>query len=181
MIRRTAQLVLSLFLLATACLALAGCGGEIEPQAEAETVEASTMVLAEPDNVTGKQRWLARVMFAEALSEPEVARKAVASVVLNRVEADNHPGTVYGVVHAKNGFTSVTRKSRLWRKSNDWGAMSQREKREWIECLHQAQDVLDGEHRDDIVAFKNVGVKSDAYFRSLRHVVTLGKLEFYAR
>ena len=153
--------------------ALIGCGGGDDSSGAAE-------VLAEPAGVTGEQRWLARVMFAEALNQSTDAREAVASVVLNRVDSPDYPDTVYGVIHQKNGFTSVTKDSPLWRKSDDWGAMNRAEKRGWIACLDEAKAVLDGDRLAGVIAFKNVGVEDDAYFRQLRPVKTAGRLQFYA-
>jgi hypothetical protein len=154
--------------------------GEVERTAEGPD-DAAVEVLAEPAGVTGEQRWLARVMFAEALSEPAEARKAVGAVILNRVEHDAYPADVYSVVHQRGGFTSVTQASPLWKKSDDWAAMSQVEKREWVACLEQAGEVLGGDRRPDLIAFKNVGLEPDAYFRQLDPAVTLGKLRFYTK
>ncbi|MEM1210129.1 MAG: cell wall hydrolase [Planctomycetota bacterium] len=173
MMRRPGRVVLILVVLAGWVGVIGGCGG-------GDDASGSATPLTEPAGVTGEQRWLARAMFAEALDQPAAARKAVASVVLNRVDAKDFPDTVYGVLHQKNGFTSVTTDSRLWRLSDDWGGMNEAERRGWIDCLNEAKAVLGGDRLAGVIAFKNTGVKDDAYFRALRPVKTLGKLEFYA-
>lgn len=171
---RPGRVALALIVLAGCAGLWVGCGGGEDAGSSAGEA------LAEPAGVTGKQRWLARVMFAEALDQPADARKAVASVVLNRVDSPDYPDTVYGVIHQKNGFTSVARNSPLWRKSDDWAAMDAAERRGWVDCLNEARDVIDGDRLAGVIAFKNIGIKDDAYFRSLRRVKTLGKLAFYA-
>ncbi|MEM9252085.1 MAG: cell wall hydrolase [Planctomycetota bacterium] len=154
---------------------IGGCGGGDEASPETATPAA------EPAGVTGEQRWLARVMFAEALDQSASARRAVGSVVLNRVDSADYPDTVYGVVHQKNGFASVTGDSPLWRKSDDWAAMNDAERRGWVECLHEAKAVIEGDRLSGVIAFKNAGLKDDAYFSTLRRVKTIGKLAFYAK
>lgn len=42
--------------------------------------------------------WLARIVYAEAGSEPYEGQVAVANVILNRVRNKNFPNTVYGVI-----------------------------------------------------------------------------------
>lgn len=42
--------------------------------------------------------WLARIVYAEAGSEPYKGQAAVASVILNRVRSSQFPDTVYGVI-----------------------------------------------------------------------------------
>lgn len=51
--------------------------------------------------------WLARVIAAEARGEPLLGQVAVGAVVLNRVESDRFPNTVYEVIFQPNQFESV--------------------------------------------------------------------------
>lgn len=51
--------------------------------------------------------WLARVIAAESRGEPLVGQVAVGAVVLNRVESDRFPNTVYEVIFQPNQFESI--------------------------------------------------------------------------
>ena len=50
---------------------------------------------------------LAQVVHGEARGESYTGQVAVAAVVLNRMENDNFPDTMYGVVFQKNAFTCI--------------------------------------------------------------------------
>lgn len=70
----------------------------------------------------GTVRWdelslLARVVAAEAESEPYVGKVAVAAVIINRVEHPAFPRTLAGVVYQPYAFESVSN-GRIWRVSN---------------------------------------------------------------
>ncbi len=56
-----------------------------------------------------QQEWdmLAQVVYGEARGESYNGQVAVAAVVLNRMESDDFPDTMYGVVFQKNAFTCV--------------------------------------------------------------------------
>ena len=56
-----------------------------------------------------QQEWdmLAKVVYGEARGESYDGQVAVAAVVLNRLESDAFPNTMYGVVFQKNAFTCV--------------------------------------------------------------------------
>lgn len=51
---------------------------------------------------------LARLVRAEAESEPYTGKVAVAEVVLNRLNSPQFPNTIEGVIYAKNQFTPVS-------------------------------------------------------------------------
>ncbi|TDA68566.1 MAG: LysM peptidoglycan-binding domain-containing protein [Clostridia bacterium] len=51
--------------------------------------------------------WLARIIAAEARGETLLGQVAVGAVVLNRVESDRFPNTVYEVIFQPNQFESV--------------------------------------------------------------------------
>ena len=51
---------------------------------------------------------LAKLIWAEAQSEPFDGQQAIAEVVLNRVAAENFPDTVRGVVYAPDQFKAVS-------------------------------------------------------------------------
>lgn len=50
---------------------------------------------------------LALVMLAEAEGESEKGRRLVVSVILNRVDSERFPSTIYDVVYQKGQFTSM--------------------------------------------------------------------------
>lgn len=50
---------------------------------------------------------LALVMLAEAEGESEKGRRLVVSVILNRVDSERFPNTIYDVVYQKGQFTSM--------------------------------------------------------------------------
>lgn len=51
---------------------------------------------------------LARLVYAEARSEPYKGQVAVAAVVLNRVRSSEFPNTIAGVIYQKNAFSCVS-------------------------------------------------------------------------
>ncbi len=51
---------------------------------------------------------LARVVNGEAANEPYLGKVAVAAVILNRVESDQFPNTLAGVIYQPNAFESIT-------------------------------------------------------------------------
>ena len=50
---------------------------------------------------------LARLIWAEAQGEPFEGQQAIAEVVINRVAADNFPGTVHDVLYAPDQFKAI--------------------------------------------------------------------------
>ncbi len=51
---------------------------------------------------------LARVVHGEAQAEPYLGKVAVAAVILNRVESDQFPNTLAGVIYQPHAFESIT-------------------------------------------------------------------------
>ncbi|MDO5545919.1 MAG: cell wall hydrolase [Eubacteriales bacterium] len=51
---------------------------------------------------------LAKLIWAEAQSEPFEGQQAIAEVVLNRVAADNFPGNVHDVLYAQDQFKAIS-------------------------------------------------------------------------
>lgn len=50
---------------------------------------------------------LAKLIWAEAQGEPFEGQQAIAEVVINRVAADNFPGTVHDVLYAPDQFKAI--------------------------------------------------------------------------
>lgn len=60
---------------------------------------------------------LAHLVYAEAGNQSEEGKRLVIDVVLNRVESDLFPNTIYDVIYQKNPRQfSVTYKEKLWKK-----------------------------------------------------------------
>lgn len=47
--------------------------------------------------------WLSKIIHAESQGEPMAGKIAVGNIVLNRVESDAYPNTIYGVIFDKSG------------------------------------------------------------------------------
>ena len=64
-----------------------------------------------PDMVVSQEDmdYLAKLIWAEGQGEPFEGQQAIAEVVLNRVAADNFPGSVYDVIHAPDQFKAAER------------------------------------------------------------------------
>ena len=62
-----------------------------------------------PDLIISDEDWelLAKLIWAEAQGEPFEGQQAIAEVVINRVAADNFPGTVHDVLYAPDQFKAV--------------------------------------------------------------------------
>ena len=74
-----------------------------ENPAPAEEPRYPDLILSESDTDL-----LAKLIWAEAQSEPFEGQQAIAEVVLNRVAADNFPGNVYDVLYAAEQFQAIT-------------------------------------------------------------------------
>ena len=74
-----------------------------EDPAPAEGPRYPDMVLSDEDT-----ELLAKLIYAEAQSEPFEGQQAIAEVVLNRVAADNFPGNVHDVLYAQDQFKAIT-------------------------------------------------------------------------
>lgn len=85
-----------------------------------------------PDGVAGPRTWtmikkyslnlyemdiLARVIYSEARGEPYVGQVAVGAVVMNRIQSDQFPDHIRGVVFQPGAFTAVD-DGQFWLKPN---------------------------------------------------------------
>lgn len=81
-----------------------------------------------------EKKCLATAIYFEARGEPKIGQKAVAQVILNRVEAEQYPDTICGVVyqnrHRKNacqfsfacdGRSEVPHDTSAWERANEIG------------------------------------------------------------
>lgn len=73
------------------------------------TVTEQPKVSADTSGVTASEKdLLARLVRAEAESEPYAGKVAVATVVLNRVDSNQFPNTISGVIYQKGQFSPVS-------------------------------------------------------------------------
>ena len=97
-----------------------------EKETEAESGWAVTVQLPAPEETAGHQEeaeepqsrygeitedereLIARVIYLEARGEPAEGQQAVAEVILNRVAADNFPGSVEGVICQEGQFSTAS-------------------------------------------------------------------------
>ena len=73
-----------------------------EDPAPAEGPRYPDLILSDEDTVL-----LAKLIWAEAQSEPFEGQQAIAEVVLNRVAADNFPGNIHDVLYAPDQFKAI--------------------------------------------------------------------------
>lgn len=83
-------------------------GGRVLWNENYYTVEISMDNVTLPENVTGGRSysndeiyWLAKIISSESEDEPMKGKIAVGNVVLNRVESDEYPDTIYSVIFDK--------------------------------------------------------------------------------
>lgn len=79
----------------------------IESTTSTSAIIMETTVKDEFDLSDEEIRLIALVTMAEAEGEPELGKRLVIDTILNRVESNRFPNTVYGVVYQPNQFTSV--------------------------------------------------------------------------
>lgn len=109
---------------------------------------------------------LALVVYKEARSEPEIAKQAVATVVLNRVKHKDFPKTVCEVVNEPGQFR--------------YRSKAIKEHKAWEDALRVARDALGGRIRDPTrgsLYFHAIYVNPNWHYR---FVMRIGKHKFYA-
>ncbi|MCK8817124.1 cell wall hydrolase [Natroniella sulfidigena] len=58
-------------------------------------------------SLSPEARLMARVVYSEARGEPFLGQVSVAAVIMNRVESDDFPNTISGVIYQPWAFTPV--------------------------------------------------------------------------
>ena len=76
-----------------------GCPSPGSRTASGSAMRRSARLLAERRFRLAEQDCLARAVYFEARSEPEMGQLAVAKVILNRVKDPNYPKTICGVIY----------------------------------------------------------------------------------
>ena len=104
----------------------------------------------------------ARLVSAEAESEPYIGKVAVAEVVLNRINSSEFPNTLEGVIYQKNQFSPVTN-----------GAIYKMADADSIKAVHEA---LTGNtnYSNGALFFYDPANASSRWLDSLRTVAVIG-------
>lgn len=81
----------------------------LAPEETAEQQEEAEEPQSRYGEITEDERELiARVIYLEARGEPTEGQQAVAEVILNRVAADNFPGSVEDVIYQEGQFSTAS-------------------------------------------------------------------------
>ena len=102
----------------------------------AEKVAKDNAAVKEVDDVT----LLAALIYCEAGAEPYEAQLAVGAVVMNRVQSNKYPNTLYGVIYQKGQFTPAR---------NGKVARIIAQKKATASCYKAAKAALAGEDNTD--------------------------------
>lgn len=114
--------------------------------------------------------WLSRIIEAEAGAEPFEGKLAVGAVILNRVESEEFPDTVWGVIFdEKNGVQfTPTENGAIWREPGEESVLAA--------CVTLDNPPL----WDDIEYFLNPSLASSLWIPSAReYAFTIGGHAFY--
>ena len=141
----------------------------IEPVAAVEAKVAPSP--AAPKYTEDELYWLSRIIHAEAKGESMTGKIAVGNVVLNRVESDLFPATIYGVIFDfKDGvqFTPAAN-----------GSVYETPSAESVEAARQC---LSGVNVvGNALFFMNSKIAQSTWIASNRdYIMTIGNHEFYA-
>ena len=115
--------------------------------------------------------WLSKIIHAESRGEPFLGKLAVGSVILNRVDSDEFPDTIYDVIFdRKNGVQfSPTADGAINLKAGE-------------ESVLAAKICLEDERvSDEILYFLNEAAASNFWIvENCRFVLSIGDHDFYA-
>ena len=115
--------------------------------------------------------WLSRIIYAEAGTEPLEGKLAVGSVVMNRLESENYPNTVYGVIFdTKFGVQFTPAATGAVYKTPD------------SESILAAKMCLGGYSvSDDILFFLNEAIATGTWMQdNCDFVMSIGNHDFYS-
>ena len=116
---------------------------------------------------------LAKNIFHEAGTEPEIGQYAVAQVTLNRVRNPKYPDTICKVVLDKHQFSWANKRSRHWTLPTGFN---------WNRSHRIAKSVLDGDQwitgLDD-VNYYHADYVSPKWAEQMTEVTQIGRHKFY--
>lgn len=111
--------------------------------------------------------WLARIIYTEARGEPYAGLVAVGAVVINRVEANCFPNTIYDVIFQKSQFTPAYN-GRIYNVKPD------------NDSYNAAEDALLGaDPTKGALYFYNPSISSSSYFKSKTPIIKIGSHSFF--
>lgn len=110
--------------------------------------------------------WLSRIIYCESGNQSLEGKIAVGNVVMNRVNSDRFPNTVYDVIFQKNQFSPASSRS-IYRDPNE-------------ESVLAAKLVMDGAVALEGVLFFNRAGMNCYASRNRDYVATIGEHSFYA-
>jgi len=118
----------------------------------------------------GSVLWLSRIIYAESRGEPLLGKIAVGNVVMNRVDSNLFPNTIYGVIFDKKygiQFTPVATGA-IYNNANE-------------ECIRAAKMVLEGTSvNDGVLYFVNPRIASNSWVQNNRRfALAIGNHYFY--
>ncbi|PCK21840.1 cell wall hydrolase [Bacillus pumilus] len=108
---------------------------------------------------------LSRLVHAEAKGESYAGKKAVASVVLNRVEHGSFPDSVRGVIYQRNAFQPVSN-----------GSINDKADQDSIKAVKQV--VKEDDRTTKAIYFYNPKIATDNWIRSRKIVERIGRHVF---
>ena len=131
---------------------------------------------------TNEASCLARAIYFEARSEPEVGQAAVAKVILNRVKDKSYPNSICGVVY--QGADSGT-KACQFSFACDGLSDEPKNKKQWQISQQMAQKVLSGKAASEMAVVQAATHYHADYVQpkwsfSLRRIIKIGRHIFYA-
>lgn len=135
------------------------------------TRERSAITSAEDFYDDDDLYWLSRIIHAEAQGEPFLGKVAVGNVIMNRIEADEFPDTVYDVVFDSGNGVQFTPTAN--------GAIDNTPNEDSVTA---AKLCLDGAELDsDILYFLNMDIATNFWIpQNCRFVMAIGGHDFYA-
>ena len=118
----------------------------------------------------GSVLWLSRLIYAESRGEPLLGKIAVGNVVMNRVDSNLFPNTIYGVIFDKKygiQFTPVATGA-IYNNANE-------------ECIRAAKMVLEGTSvNNGVLYFVNPRIASNSWVQNNRRfALAIGNHYFY--
>jgi len=118
----------------------------------------------------GSVLWLSRIIYAESRGEPLLGKIAVGNVVMNRVESNLFPNTIYSVIFDRKygiQFTPIATGA-IYNNAN-------------AECIRAAKMVLEGTSvNDGVLYFVNPAIATNSWVqKNRRFAFVIGNHHFY--
>ena len=118
----------------------------------------------------GAVLWLSRIIYAESRGEPLLGKIAVGNVVMNRVESDLFPNTIYGVIFDRKygvQFSPIINGA-IYNNPNE-------------ECIRAAKMVLEGTSVNyGVLYFLNPSIATSSWIQKNRQFAfSIGNHYFY--